>query len=132
MGRAEPAKRGSWVLREDVMSSSLYLINWCPNSVTATLNTQPLSPPIKPSSSGSNYFPYSLAVQRDASLPGKPGVWGNDNALIVLVDGKSKLYNDIKDPNGAAPNNDLLLWIFTDFVVFSQFDNQLGSPVYPS
>lgn len=114
------------------MSSSLYLINWCPNSITATLNTLPLSPPIKPSSSGSNYFPLSLAVPRNTSVPGKPGVWGNDNALIVLVDGRSKLYNSIRDPNGAAPNNDMLLWIFTDFVVFSQFDNQLGSPVHPS
>jgi hypothetical protein len=114
------------------MSSSLYLINWCPSSITATLNTQPLSPAIKPSSSGSNYFPFSLAVARNASVPGKPGVWGNDNALIVLVEGKTKLYNSIKDPSGAAPNNDLLLWIFTDFVVFSQFDNQLGSPVNPS
>lgn len=113
------------------MSSTLYLINWCPNAITATLNIQQLSP-IKPSSSKNNYFPSTLAVQRDASAPGKPGVWGNDNALIVLVDGSSKRYNSIKDPNGAAPNNDLLLWIFTDFVVFSQFDNQLGSPVNPS
>ena len=113
------------------MSSNLYMINWCPNSITPTLNTQSLSP-IKPSSSQYNYFPFSLAVARNASVPGKPGVWGNDNALIVLVDGTSKLYNNIKDPSGAAPNNDLLLWIFTDFVVFSQFDNQLGSPVHPS
>jgi hypothetical protein len=113
------------------MSSTLYMINWCPNTITATLNTKPLSP-INPSLSKFNYFPNSLAVPRDASVPGKAGVWGNDNALIVLVDGTSKLYNSIKDPNGAAPNNDLLLWIFTDFVVFSQFDNQLGSPVHPS
>lgn len=113
------------------MSSSLYLINWCPNPVTSTLNTQPLSQ-IKTSSSQYNYFPSSLAVPRDASSAGKSGVWGNDNALIVLVDGKSKLYNNLKDPNGAAPNNDLLLWIFTDFLVFSQFENQLGSPIYPS
>jgi hypothetical protein len=113
------------------MSSNLYLINWCPNSITATLNTQPLSP-IKPSSSQFNYFPSSLAVQRDASGAGKPGVWGNDNALIVLAEGTSKLYNNLKDPKGAAPNNDLLLWIFTDFLVFSQFENQLGSPIHPS
>lgn len=114
------------------MSSNLYLINWCPNSITATLNTQPLAPPIKVSSSQFNYFPFSLAVLRDVSSAGKPGVWGNDNALIVLVDGKSKLYNNLKDPNDAAPNNDLLLWIFTDFLVFSQFNNQLGSPIHPS
>ena len=114
------------------MSSTLYLINWCPNSITATLNTLPLTPPIKPSTNQFNYFPFAFPVQRDASAPGKPGVWGTDNALIVLVDGASKLYNRIKDPNGAAPNNDLLLWIFTDFVVFSQFENQLGSPVHPS
>jgi hypothetical protein len=113
------------------MSSSLFLINWCPNSITATLNTQQLSP-IKATSGQSNYFPYALSVLRDASAPGKPGVWGNDNALIVLVDGSSKRYNNIKDPNGAAPNNDLLLWIFTDFVVFSQFENQLGSAINPS
>lgn len=113
------------------MSSNLYLINWCPNSITATLNTQPLSP-IKPSSSQFNYFPFSLAVHRDASGAGKPGVWGNDNALIILSDGASKLYNNLKDPSGAAPNNDLLLWIFTDFLVFSQFENQLGSPIHPS
>lgn len=112
------------------MASNLYLINWCPNEITATLNTQPLSP-IKPSSSQFNYFPPSLAVQRDASGAGKSGVWGNDNALIVLVEGKSKLYNNLKDPKGAAPNNDLLLWIFTDFLVFSQFENQLGSPIHP-
>jgi hypothetical protein len=108
------------------------MINWCPNAITVTLNTQQFSPPINPSSSKYNYFPYQLAVPRDASVPGKPGVWGNDNALIVLVDGTSKRYNSIKDPNGAAPNNDLLLWIFTDFVVFSQFDSQLGDPVSPS
>jgi len=113
------------------MSSTLYMINWCPNTITPTLNTKPLSK-IDPSLSKYNYFPSSLAVARDASGPGKAGVWGNDNALIVLVDGTSKLYNSIKDPSGAAPNNDLLLWIFTDFVVFSQFDNQLGSPVHPS
>lgn len=113
------------------MSSTLYMINWCPNSITATLNTEQL-PQIKPSSSKGNYFPPSLPVERDASGPGKPAVWGNDNALIVLVDGSSKRYNNIKDPNGAAPNNDLLLWIFADFVVFSQFDSQLGSPVHPS
>ncbi|MEK6304208.1 MAG: hypothetical protein AABO41_26265 [Acidobacteriota bacterium] len=113
------------------MSSTLYMINWCPNKVTATLNTKQLSP-IDPSLSKDYYFPDSLAVPRDASVPGKAGVWGNDNALIVLVDGANKLYNSIKDPSGAAPNNDLLLWIFTDFVVFSQFDNQLGSPVHPS
>jgi hypothetical protein len=113
------------------MSSTLYLINWCPYQITATLNTLPLTP-INPPLSKYNYFPNSLAVNRDASAPGKPGVWGNDNALIVLVDGASKRYNSIKDPNGAAPNNDVLLWIFDDFVVFSQFDNQLGSPVNPS
>jgi hypothetical protein len=114
------------------MSSNLYLINWSPHSITPTLNTLPLSPPIKPSSSQINYFPLSLAVHRDASSAGKPGVWGKDNALIVLADGTSKLYNNLKDPNGAAPNNDLLLWIFTDFLVFSQFENQLGSPIHPS
>ena len=113
------------------MSSTLYLINWCPNSITATLNTKQLSP-INPSKSQYNYFPYSLSVHRDASAPGKAGEWGNDNALIILVDGSSKRYNNIKDPNGAAPNNELLLWIFTDFVVFSQFENQLGSPINPS
>lgn len=110
----------------------MYLINWCPNQITVTLNAQQLAPPIKTSSSQSNYFPYTLSVLRDAAVPGRPGVWGNDNTLVILVDGGSKLYNNIKDPNGAAPNNDLLLWIFTDFVVFSQFDNQLGSPVNPS
>ena len=109
------------------MSSTLYLINWCPNPITLTT-----TPAIKSSRVQDNYFPFSLPVLRDASLPGKPGVWGNDNALIILVDGTSRLYNSIKDPNGAAPNNDLLLWIFTDFVVFSQFENQLGSPVNPS
>jgi hypothetical protein len=114
------------------MSSTLYLINWCPNPITVTLNAQQFTPPIKTSSSQSNYFPYALSVLRDASVPGRAGVWGNDNALIILVDGTSKRYNNIRDPNDAAPNNDLLLWIFTDFVVFSQFDNQLGSPVNPS
>lgn len=113
------------------MSSTLYMINWCPNPITVTLNTQQFTPPIKVSSSKSNYFPFTLPVPRDASVAGRPGVWGNDNTLIVLVDGSSKLYNNIKDPNGAAPNNDLLLWVFSDFVVFSQFDNQLGSPVNP-
>ena len=115
------------------MSSTLYVINWCPVGITVTLNTQRLSPsPIKPSSPQQNYFPFTTSVPRNVSGPGQMGVWGNDNALIVLVDGTSKLYNSIKDPNGAAPNNDLLLWIFTDFVVFSQFDNQLGNPVHPS
>ena len=114
------------------MSSTLYLINWCPNSITVTLNTKQFSPPINPSLAKYNYFPNSLPVERDPSATGKPGVWGNNNALIVLVDGASKLYNSIKDPSSATPNNELLLWIFTDFVVFSQFDNQLGSPVNPS
>lgn len=113
------------------MSSTLYLINWCPQKMTATLNTKQLSP-INPSSSKYNYVPYTLSIPRDSSLHGQPGVWGNDNTLVVLVDGASKVYNSIKDPSGAAPNNDLLLWIFTDFVVFSQFNNQLGSPVNPS
>jgi hypothetical protein len=114
------------------MSSTLYLINWCPNPITVTLNKKEFSPPINPSRNRDNYFPFALAVHRDASAPGKSGEWGNDNTLVVLVDGSSKLYNNIKDPNGAAPNNDLLLWIFTDFVVFSQFDHQLGNPVNPS
>lgn len=113
------------------MSSTLYLINWSPYQITATLNTLPLSP-ISPSLSKYNYFPNSLAVKRDPSAHGKAGEWGNDNALIVMVDGASKRYNNIKDPNDAAPNNELLLWIFNDFVVFSQFENQLGSPVNPS
>jgi hypothetical protein len=107
------------------------MINWCPNQITVTLNGQQFSPPIKSSRSQDNYFPFSLPVLRDASLPGKLGVWGNDNALIVLVDGASKTYNNIRDPNGAAPNNDMLLWIFNEFVVFSQFENQLGNPVHP-
>lgn len=114
------------------MSSTLFLINWSPYPIRVTLNTQQLTPPINPSVSKYNYFPNSLSVRRDTSAPGKPGIWGNDNALIVLVDSASKLYNSIKDPSGAAPNHDLLLWIFEDFVVFSQFDNQLGSPVNPS
>lgn len=113
------------------MSSTLYLINWCPQKVTATLNTKQLSQ-ITASSSKYNYIPYTLSVPRDSSGPGQPGVWGNDNTLVVLVDGASKVYNSIKDPNDAAPNNDLLLWIFADFVVFSQFDKQLGNPVNPS
>jgi len=114
------------------MSSNLYLINWCPNSISVTLNTEPFyPPPIEPSTSQYNYFPPSLAVQRDVSSSGKKGVWGKDNALIVLVDGKSKLYNNLKDPSGATPNNDLLLWIFSDFLWFSQFENQLGSPIHP-
>ena len=114
------------------MSSTLYMINWSPYTITPTLNTEQLSS-ITTAMKEYNYFPYPvLAVTRDASLPGKPGVWGNDNALIVRVDSASKVYNNIKDPNGAVPNNDLLLWIFTDFVVFSQFDSQLGSPVSPS
>ena len=114
------------------MSSTLYLINWSPFPITVTLNTQQFSPPINFSLAKNNYFPESLAVQRDPSGTGKPGIWGNNNALIVLVDGTSKLYNNIKDPSDATPNNLLLLWIYTDFVVFSQFDNQLGNPVNPS
>ena len=56
------------------MSSSLYLINWCPNSITATLNTQPLSPPIKPSRSRIQLLSdIHLPFLATRPFPGSPG-----------------------------------------------------------
>ncbi|MGD2114034.1 MAG: hypothetical protein PVG07_03215 [Acidobacteriota bacterium] len=114
------------------MSSMLFLINWSPDSVTPTLN-QGMLTSIKPSSATYEYYPYQITVPRDASGPGEPGEWGNVNSLVVKHSGSSgsQVYNDLADPEGAEPNTDLLLWIFPEFIVFSQRETQLGSPVYP-
>jgi hypothetical protein len=114
------------------MSSLLYLINWTPQKVTPTLNQMTL-PAINAASAAFEYYPFQVAVKRDASGPGKPGQWGNVNTLVVIPSsgGTSQIYNYIKDPDGAAPNNALLLWIFPDFVVFSQFDEELGAHITP-
>lgn len=115
------------------MSSTLFLINWAPEAVTVTLNQGQL-PSIDVTDSSFSYYPYSDTVPRDASGPGAPGRWGDVNQLVVQPSGggSSQIYNGIKDPEKAAPNTNLLLWIFPSFIVFSQLDNQLGEPVYPS
>ena len=110
----------------------MYLINWTPNDVKPTLNQGVLSK-IQASAAKFNYYPNQIAVRRDVSVSGKPGQWGNVNTLIVVPSpgGTSQIYNNIKDPEGAAPNNTLLLWIFPDFVVFSQFDEERGDHITP-
>lgn len=115
------------------MSATLWIINWAPEEVTPSLNTEDLSP-VKATEAKYNYFPISTSVPRDASAPGEPGIWGNNNSLTVKPTGggSSQIYNNLQDPEGAAPNTDLLLWIFPDFLVFSQLDKQLGNPVKPT
>lgn len=115
------------------MSSTLFLINWAPEAVTVTLNQGQLQP-ILATEARYSYYPYNDSVPRDASGPGAPGKWGDVNQLVVQPSGggSSQIYNDLLDPEKAAPNTDLRLWIFPSFIVFSQLDDQLGEPVYPS
>lgn len=110
------------------MSSNLRLINWGPKAITPTLNEKDLGS-VKESSAPFNYYPFTTSVPRDPSGPGGPGVWGRDNSLRVRPTGggATLTYDNLQDPEGAAPNNELLLWIFPEFLVFSQFDKQLAT-----
>jgi hypothetical protein len=115
------------------MSSTIRFVNWSAKSVIPSLNGGDLSE-LDVSSASFNYYPYSNQAQRDASQPPSERFWGNSNSLTIRpVDGgDTQIYNDLSEPDGTAPNNELILWIFPDYVVFSQFENQLGDPIKPS
>ncbi|MCB4379129.1 hypothetical protein FZX02_01415 [Synechococcus sp. MU1644] len=115
------------------MASNLRIINWQADKMTSTLNTKALAP-LAHSQAKYNYIPNSLTVRREPASEPAPGVWGRHNTLVVQSEGSSgsQLYNDLTDPADAAPNIEMLLWIFPDYVVFSQLEKQLGQKIYPS
>mgnify|MGYP005988801423 CR=1 FL=1 len=115
------------------MSSQLRIINWKPDQIVPDLNTGQL-PSLKPSTAKQNFLPYSQSVARDPSGPHNPMVWGEVNTLIIKPSsgGKTQVYNGLSDPKEAAPNTELLLWVFPEFLVFSQFNKQLGGKIHPS
>lgn len=115
------------------MASNLRIVNWQANKMASTLNAKALSE-LKPSEARYNYIPNSLTVPREPASAPAPGVWGRHNTLVVQSDGSSgsQLYNDLHDPSGAAPNTEMLLWVFKDYLVFSQLGKQLGEKIYPS
>ncbi|WP_189370799.1 hypothetical protein [Tateyamaria omphalii] len=101
--------------------------------MTSTLNTKVLSE-LKPSEAKHNYIPDSLSVRREPTNAPTPGVWGRINTLVIkskAVSG-SQTYNDLHDPEGAAPNTEMLLWVFDGYLVISQLGKQLGEKIYPS
>ncbi|CAA0081656.1 Uncharacterised protein [BD1-7 clade bacterium] len=112
------------------MSSTIRFVNWMPESVTPVLNQSMLSD-LKTSTAAHSYFPYSMSVPRQPDQPPSAGVWGNTNNLVVKSGGKSQIYNNLTEPENSAPNQELILWVFPDFVIFSQFEKQLGEKVFP-
>mmetsp|Transcript_22455 Transcript_22455/g.36275 ORF Transcript_22455/g.36275 Transcript_22455/m.36275 type:complete len:120 (-) Transcript_22455:805-1164(-) len=115
------------------MSSSLRIINWQADKMEATLNNK-LVASLKAAQSKYDYIPESSSVTREPTSAPDPGVWGWANELIIksfAISG-SQVYNDIKDPSDAAPNIELLLWVFPDYAVFSQLEKQLGDKIHPS
>lgn len=113
------------------MSSNTLFINWTPYLVAVNLNGKNVAS-INPARQQDSYFPYQETVERDTSTSNKPGVWGMSNSMALTMDGQATIYNDLNDPSGAAPNVDLLVWIFPDFLVLSQLGKQLGNRIVPS
>ncbi|MBY5935086.1 hypothetical protein KUV51_18925 [Tateyamaria omphalii] len=115
------------------MASDLRIINWQADKMTPTLNFQGLSE-LKPSEARHHYLPYSQTVPRKPADAPKPGEWGRINTLVITsrASSEAQTYNDLYDPEGAAPNNEMLLWVFKDYLVISQLGKQLGGKIYPS
>ncbi len=113
------------------MSSTLSILNWTPTAITVTLNQTPLDP-IPTSAVPDHYYPYNLDVPRVAGSP-PPGSWGAINSLTVKSTDapQTKVYDSLADPEGAAQNIALMLWVFPDCLIFSQVGEQLGPPVTP-
>lgn len=70
-----------------------------------------------------SYYPFSQKAPRDLSRDhGGPGNWGLTNNLQIgwqEID-NPLVFKNIGDPSAAIGDVDLLLWIFSDRVVFSQ------------
>lgn len=114
------------------MSSTLLFVNWAPDVVTPELNGKTLNQ-LKASSASFNYLPYSFSVPRDTNVAPTAGVWSSSNTLIIRAGegGDPQLYQDLSDPDGAVGGNPMLLWIFPSFIIYSQFEQQLGGEIYP-
>jgi len=114
------------------MSTTITFVNWRPEELIPSLNQFDLAA-IKATKASFEYYPYTTNALRNPSEPGQPGVWGYTNNLVVkpVGGGSSQVYNNLADPAGAAPNNPIMLWIFPDFLIFSQFEKQISDPVYP-
>lgn len=85
---------------------------------------------IKNSGADVDYFPWSKTTTRDPSQDhGGPGNWGRNNQLRIAWQDIDQPLNfpNIQDPANAIGNVDLLLWIFSDRVVFSQQALWLGA-----
>lgn len=114
------------------MSTTITIVNWKPEDLIPSLNQFDLAV-IKATKAAYDYYPYTTSTAREPSKPASPGIWGETNTLVVkpVGGGTSQIYNNLSDPSGAAPNNPLMLWIFPEFLIFSQFENQISNPVYP-
>jgi hypothetical protein len=68
------------------------------------------------------YYPFTQNAPRDLSKEhGGPGNWGQNNKLRIAWDLIDPLdFKNIQDPSHAIGDVDLLLWIFSDRVEFSQ------------
>lgn len=115
------------------MSSDLKVINWTSKDVHVTLNVGSAHRLNAPSRDSSCYVPTVRSWPRDTTSQRKRGDrWGSVNDLTVDVwwGGESHWY-DLADPRGAAMDLELLLWVFPDYLVFSQAGRQLGDVVPP-
>jgi hypothetical protein len=114
------------------MTSTLSIINWAPTKITATLNQIQLSA-LSTSTPSDNYYPYNLDVPRVPGAP-PPGSWGSVNSLTLKSTDVSwtRIYNYLTEPRGAKPNIALMLWVFQDYLVFSQIGEQLGPTISPN
>lgn len=114
------------------MSTTITFANWAAADVIPSLNQFDLKA-LKATQASFDYYPYTTSTTRDPSQPGGPGLWGSVNNLVIKPTGggTSQVYNNLPDPADAAPNNPLMLWIFPEFIVFSQFEKQISDPVYP-
>jgi hypothetical protein len=117
------------------MSSNLIIYNCSGADATVTLNPIMKKPwTLKNSGAGINYYPSSQTAPRDLSKEhGSPGNWGQNNKLrIAWKDIDELFFQNIQDPPKAFSDVDLLMWIFSDRVVFSQGTLWLGEVTPPS
>lgn len=114
------------------MGSTLSILNWTPARITPTLN-QTVLESIPSSAAQDNYYPYNQDVPRVPGAP-PPGIWGAINNLTVKSTdvSQTRIYNSLAEPADARPNIALMLWVFPDYLIFSQIGEQLGPPVKPN
>ena len=114
------------------MSSILNFVNWTPTRVTPTLNGGVLQKVLAAEAKDS-YVPYSISIERNATQR-QPieDEWCANNELLIVREGVSgtQIYR-LDDPSPGQADTELFLWVFPDFIVFSQRSQQVGNRQYP-